>query len=122
VVDNAAIAELLIREAETAEGHREQALRRAAHAAFMWPEEGTDIAAAGRSLTELAGIGHSLAKRLHNWIASPPEVEVPAIRREFLTLAQGRRVLKKIRDGRRNSREICKCAQRGATAVQRSRT
>jgi putative hydrolase len=95
VVDNAVIAELLIREAETAEGHREQALRRAAHAAFMWSEEGTDIAAAGRSLTELAGIGHSLAKRLHNWIASPPEVEVPAIRREFLTLAHARRVLKK---------------------------
>ena len=95
MVDNAAIAELLIREAETAEGHREQAFRRAAHAAFMWSEEGTDIAAAGRSLTELAGIGHSLAKRLHNWIASPPEVEVPAIRREFLTLAQARRVLKK---------------------------
>jgi DNA polymerase/3'-5' exonuclease PolX len=73
VVDNAAIAELLIREAKTAEGHREQAFRRAAHAAFMWPEEGTDIVAAGRARTELAGIGHSLAKRLHNWIASPPE-------------------------------------------------
>ena len=98
MVDNAAIAELLIREAETAEGHREQAFRRAAHAAFMWSEEGTDIAAAGRLLTELAGIGHSLAKRLHNWIASPPEVEVPAIRREFLTLAHARRVLKKIRE------------------------
>jgi hypothetical protein len=94
-VDNAAIAELLIREAKTAEGHREQAFRHAAHAAFMWLEEGMDIAAAGRALTELAGIGHPLAKRLDNWIASPPEVEVPAIRREFLTLAQGRRVLKK---------------------------
>ena len=70
MVDNAAIAELLICEAETAEGHREQAFRRAAHAAFMWPEEGMDIAAAGRALTELAGIGHSLAKRLHNWIGS----------------------------------------------------
>ena len=39
VLDNAAIAELLIREAETATGHRERALQRAAHAAFMWPEE-----------------------------------------------------------------------------------
>ena len=80
MVDNVAIAELFIREAETAQGPREQAFRRAAHAAFVWPEEGTDIAAAGRSLTELAGIGSLLAKRLHNWIASPPEVEVPAIR------------------------------------------
>jgi hypothetical protein len=59
VVDNAAIAALLIREAKTGEGHREQAFRRAAHAAVMWSEEGTDIAAAGRSLTELAGIGHA---------------------------------------------------------------
>lgn len=39
MLDNAGIAELLIREAETATGHRERALQRAAHAAFMWPEE-----------------------------------------------------------------------------------
>ena len=58
MVDDAAIAELLICEAETAEGHREQAFRRAAHAAFMWSEEGTDIAAAGRSLTELGTLAH----------------------------------------------------------------
>jgi histidinol phosphatase-like PHP family hydrolase len=95
VLDNAAIAELLIREAESADGHREQAFRRAAHAAFMWPEEATDIAAAGRSLTELAGIGPSLAKRLHTWIAAPPKLEVPSIRREFLTLAQARRILRR---------------------------
>ena len=56
MVDNAAIAELLICEAETAEGHRERPFRRAAHADFVWPEEGMDIVAAGRSLTELAGI------------------------------------------------------------------
>jgi predicted flap endonuclease-1-like 5' DNA nuclease len=68
VLDNAAIAELLIREAETATGHREQAFRRAAREAFMWPEEAADIAAAGRSLTELDGIGASLAKRLHGWL------------------------------------------------------
>ena len=39
VLDNATIAKLLIREAETATGHRERAFQRAAHAAFMWPEE-----------------------------------------------------------------------------------
>lgn len=50
VPDNAAIAELLIREAETATGHRELSFKRAAHEAFMWPEEAADIAAAGRSL------------------------------------------------------------------------
>ena len=71
MVYNVAIAELLIREPKTAEGHREQAFRRAAHAAaFVWPEEGMDILAVGRSLIELAGIGRSLTKRLHNWIAS----------------------------------------------------
>jgi histidinol phosphatase-like PHP family hydrolase len=95
VLDNAAIAELLIREAETAEGYRERAFRRAAHEAFMWPEEAVDIAKAGRSLTELAGIGPSLAKRLHTWITSGPAVEIPDVRREFLTLAQARRILKK---------------------------
>lgn len=93
MLDNAAIAELLILEAKTAEGHREQAFRRAAHEAFMWPEEAADLKAAGRSLTELPGIGPSLAKRLHRWIDSTPEIEVPPIRDEFLTLAQARRVL-----------------------------
>jgi hypothetical protein len=47
VVDNATIAELLIREAENAEGHREMAYRRAARKAFMWPEEATEMAVVG---------------------------------------------------------------------------
>ena len=47
VLDNAAIAELLIREAETATGHRERALQRAAHAAFMWSEEAVDLVTQG---------------------------------------------------------------------------
>jgi histidinol phosphatase-like PHP family hydrolase len=95
VLDNAAIAELLIREAESASGHREQAFRRAAHAAFMWPEEAAEIAREGQPLTALTGIGPSLAKRLHMWMDAPPEVEVPPLRREFLTLAKARRVLRK---------------------------
>lgn len=70
MLDNAAIAELLIREEEAADGHREQASRRAAHNAFMWPEEAADIVPAGRSLTELVGIGPSLNKRLQGWIES----------------------------------------------------
>ena len=95
MLDNAAIAELLIREAETATGHRERALQRAAHAAFMWSEEAVDLVTAGRSLTELAGIGPSLAKRLHGWLDAPPAFESPPVRREFLTLAQARKVLAK---------------------------
>ena len=57
LLDNAAIAELLIREAERTGGHRRLAFRRAARAAIMWPEEAAHIASTGRSLTELQGIG-----------------------------------------------------------------
>src|ERR1700751_2332015 len=39
LLDNAAIAELLIREVETASEHRRLAFKRAARAAFIWPEE-----------------------------------------------------------------------------------
>jgi histidinol phosphatase-like PHP family hydrolase len=93
-LDNAAIAELLIREAANAEGHRERAFRRAAHAAYLWPEEAVDIANAGRPLTELAGIGPSLTKRLEAWIATPPaDVKPPPEREEFMTLAEARRIL-----------------------------
>jgi len=95
-MDNEFIAELLLREAESAEGHREKAFRRAAHAAFMWPVEASELAAAGRSLTELPAIGPSLARHLHGWLETPPPVEKPPpIRREFLTLAKARKVLEK---------------------------
>jgi histidinol phosphatase-like PHP family hydrolase len=95
-MDNASIAELLVREGETAEGHREKAFRRAAHAAFMWPVEASELFAAGRPLEELPGIGPSLARRLKEWLENPPQnLKAPAIRREFLTLAQARKVLGK---------------------------
>ena len=93
-IDNAGIAELLVREANHAEGHRERAFRRAAHAAFMWPEEATELLAAGRSLEELDGIGPSLSKRVQAWIESPPaDLQPPPERSEFLPLAQARRIL-----------------------------
>lgn len=95
MIDNATLADLLIREAEEAEGHRGMAIRRAAHAAFMWPVEAAEMVASGHPLTELSGIGPSLAKRLLGWIESPPRIEIPAIRQEFLTLAKARRVLAK---------------------------
>ena len=38
LLDNAAIAELLLREVERASGYRAQAFRRAARAAFMCPQ------------------------------------------------------------------------------------
>lgn len=95
-MDNASIAELLVLEAETAEGHREKAFRRAAHAAFMWPVEAGELLAAGRSLEELSGIGPALARRLKEWLERPPKaLKPPPIRREFLTLAQARKLLAK---------------------------
>src|SRR6516162_1186813 len=94
LLDNAAIAELLIREAETASEHRRLAFKRAARAALKWPEEAAHLAAEGRSLTELEGIGPWLARRLHDWFDSPPAALEPLpMRREFLTLAQARRLL-----------------------------
>lgn len=95
MLDNAAIAELLMREAAAAAGHREKAFARAAHAAFMWPAEAESFADAGHSLTELEGVGPSIARQILRWIEAAPEVTVPPMRREFLTLAQAQRILKK---------------------------
>ena len=77
MLQNATIAELFMREAAEAEGHRQLAFRRAANAAFMWPEEAADVAAADRSLTTLPSIGPSLARRIHQWIESPPKIIAP---------------------------------------------
>ena len=95
MLENAAIAELLMREAAGASGHREKSFSRAAHAAFIWPEEASTVSAAGRSLTELECVGPSLARQILRWIESAPEVSPSPLRREFLTLAQARRILKK---------------------------
>ena len=56
-LDNAAIAELCAREAEQASSHLQQAFRRAARKAFLWPNEACDLVLGKRSLTELDGIG-----------------------------------------------------------------
>ena len=90
---NAAIAELLMREAEAAAGHREHAFSRAAHAAFMWPEEASVVRESGRSLSELVGVGPSIAKRIHGWLDADQEVSPPPIRDGFLTLAEARKIL-----------------------------
>ena len=95
MLNNASIAELLILEAEKAEGHRELAYRRAAHSAFMWPVEAWDLVKAGHPLTDLSGIGPSLARRIQHWLDSSPKVEPPPTRHEFLTLAQARKILAK---------------------------
>jgi hypothetical protein len=49
LLDNAAIAELLAREAEQASGQLRQAFRRAARKAFLWDHEAYDLLAAGKA-------------------------------------------------------------------------
>lgn len=95
MLNNASIAELLILEAEKADGHRELAFRRAAHSALMWPVEAEDLVKAGQPLTDLSGIGPSLARGIQQWIESPPKMEPPPNRQVLLTLAQARRTLAK---------------------------
>jgi len=91
---NAAIAELLALEAERQEGIRQRAYRKAARSAFLWPEQARDLFAAGRSLTELKGIGPFIAHTLRAWLEQPPKtISPPPLRRDFLTLADAREIL-----------------------------
>ena len=97
MLSNADLAELLADAAKEAEGVMRQALKRAARAAFMWPEQAASLLTAGRTLTELHGIGPSLAKRIELWMEKPPRrprVRDP-LRRDFLTLADARAALRK---------------------------
>jgi histidinol phosphatase-like PHP family hydrolase len=93
-LDNAALAELLALEAETASGHVARAFRRASRRAFTWPVEAASLRAEARSLTELSGVGPFLAKQIASWMdeeVDPPEP--PPIRASFLTLTEARRSL-----------------------------
>jgi len=92
---NADLAELLSRKAESSEGILIRAFRRAARSAFLWPEQAADLAASGRPLTELHGVGPFIAEQLRAWIEKPPfdEMKPPPLRRDFLTRADARAVL-----------------------------
>jgi hypothetical protein len=93
-LDNAAIAELLARESETASHILQRALRRAARRAFLWPEEAADLIREGRSLTEFSGVGPYLEKLIRGWLENPPEnPPPPEIRQNFLTLPKARALL-----------------------------
>jgi histidinol phosphatase-like PHP family hydrolase len=96
MISNADLAELLADAAKDAEGVMRQALKRAARSAFLWPEHACDLLQEGSSLTELHGVGPSLAKRIAAWIEKPPplpRIRDP-LRRDFLTLADARRILR----------------------------
>jgi histidinol phosphatase-like PHP family hydrolase len=94
VLSNTNIAELLAQQTQTERGVLSRAFRRAARSAFLWPEEVSDLVAQNRSLTELRGIGPFIEKQIRRWIEkSHPAKTVPAIRRDFLSLAESRSLL-----------------------------
>ncbi len=93
-LSNADLGELLWRAGTDESGHRRQALERAARAARFWPEEAADVAAAGRSLSDLRAVGPWVAARIHGWLEAPPPLPEPdETRRGFLTYSQVRRAL-----------------------------
>ena len=93
-LDNAAIGALLLQTAAEHEGHRKLALERAAKQAWRWREEAADVAASGRSLTELTSVGPWVAHQIEDWLESEPDVpEADPTRRGFLTYAQVRAAL-----------------------------
>jgi histidinol phosphatase-like PHP family hydrolase len=95
VLSNTHVAELLARQAERESGILSRAFRRAARSAFLWPEEITQIAAQNRSLTELRAIGPFIDRQIRRWLDKPPRVSkrIPPIRRDFISLADARRLL-----------------------------
>ena len=93
-MDNEAIAELLARAGEESKPPLQKAFRRAARAAFRWPEEAACLREQGRSLTELPSIGPYLEKIVAAWLDDPPDVGPLAdIRQNFLTLPKARALL-----------------------------
>ena len=91
---NRDLAELLARAAELEQEHRRRVLRRASRAALTWPLEAATLPDQGHSFTELRGVGPWIARMIDAWLESPPEVpEPPAVRSNFLTLAEARQVL-----------------------------
>jgi histidinol phosphatase-like PHP family hydrolase len=95
VLSNADIAELLAQQAERETGTLSRAYRRASRSAFLWPEEVSHIVAQNRSLTELRSIGPFMEKQIRNWIDEAPRQAktVPALRRDFISMAEARRML-----------------------------
>lgn len=95
MLSNTAIAELLAQQAETETGILSRAFRRAARSAFLWPEEASDLVAQNRSLTELRGIGPFIEKQIRSWFdkTQRPVKSVPALRQDFISMAEARHLL-----------------------------
>ena len=96
MLDNASLAELLCRVAESDEWtpRQQRALRRAGRAAFRWPVEAAELAKTDRPLTELRWVGPWVSRFLAEWLEHPPPTQPPPpIRRSFLTRTEADRLL-----------------------------
>jgi histidinol phosphatase-like PHP family hydrolase len=95
VLSNTDIAELLAQQAERETGILPRAYRRAARNAFLWPEEVSHLVAQNRRLTELRGIGPFIEKQIRNWFdeALRRTKSIPALRQDFISMAEARRLL-----------------------------
>jgi histidinol phosphatase-like PHP family hydrolase len=92
-LSNTQLAELLAEASDREEGHRARSLRRAAWYALSWDVEAAVLAEQGR-LTDLQAVGPWVAARIERLLDEPPEVpEPPPLRRGFLSLAEGRRIV-----------------------------
>lgn len=94
-VTNADLAELLALEARDATGILQRAFKRAARAAFLWPEEASQLHSDGRPLSELHAVGPRIASMLQSWIEKPVsrDGDRDPLRADFLTLAEARLIL-----------------------------
>lgn len=97
MLTNSNLAELLAREAEAKSGILSRAYRRAARSAFLWPEEAATLIRQKRPLSELRAIGPFISKRILRWIDKPSKEKMrpPALRRDFMALADARVLLAK---------------------------
>jgi histidinol phosphatase-like PHP family hydrolase len=95
VLSNIDLAELLAQQAERETGVLSRAFRRAARSAFLWPEEVSDLLENDRPLIELRSVGPFIGKQIQAWIDKPPPAakKPSAIRRDFISLAEARRLL-----------------------------
>ena len=97
MLTNAHVAELLARQAETESGILVRAYRRAARSALSWSEMAAVLVNRNEPLTTLRGVGPFIAKRIRGWIEqnAPIKSKPPAIRRDFLTMAEVMSLLQK---------------------------
>jgi histidinol phosphatase-like PHP family hydrolase len=97
VLSNIDIAELLAHQAERETGILSRAFRRSARSAFLWPEEVSHLVAQNRPLTELRSIGPFIEKQIQQWFDEPLRrgKSVPALRQDFISMAEARRLLAK---------------------------